>query len=117
MDDDRVWEFEESLWVGSAEHYRALIDVACLMVLPAAPFVLSGDEAVAAVSSTPRWTSVVFTDQRITRPDEGLIVIAYHVEAARGEERYTAHCTSTLRRRGHDDWQVVQHQQTPPLTR
>jgi hypothetical protein len=25
-------------------------------------------------------------------------------------------CISTLRMRGHDDWLVVQHQQTPPLT-
>jgi hypothetical protein len=42
MDDDRVWDFEKSLWTGDAEHYRTLIDDACLMVVPAEPYVLSG---------------------------------------------------------------------------
>ncbi len=117
MDDDRVWTFEESLWTADPEHYRASIDDACLMVLPAPPFVLSGAEAIKAVAATPRWDTVQFADTRIARPEEGLIVVAYHVDASRGDERYTAHCTSTYRRRGHEDWQVVQHQQTPPLTR
>lgn len=115
MDDDRVWTFEESLWTADAEHYRASIDKECLMVLPTPPFVLSGAEAVDAVAATPRWSEVQLSKQRIARPEEGLIVVAYHVEAARGDERYAAHCTSTYRRRGHEDWQVVQHQQTPPL--
>jgi len=117
MDDARVWHFEESLWTGDASHYQALIDDECLMVLPTPPFVLGGAEAIAAVSDTPRWTSVTFDEQRIARPEEGLIVVAYFIEAEQGEERYSAHCTSTYRRRGHEDWQVVQHQQTPPLTR
>lgn len=115
MDDNRVWEFEESLWTGDAEHYRALIDEVCLMVLPTPPYVFGGDEAVAAVANTPRWTEVTFAERRIARPEEGLIVVAYRVDAGRGDERYVAHCTSTYRRRGHDDWQVVQHQQTPPI--
>ena len=41
--------------------------------------------------------------------------VAYHIAVSRDEEHYEAHCTSTYRRRAHDDWQVVQHQQTPPL--
>lgn len=113
LDDDRVWEFEERLWTGSAEHYRASIDEACLMVLPTPPHVLGGDEAVAAVAATPRWTAVEFSEQQIARPEEGLIVVAYRVAVKRDEEGYEAYCTSTYRRRGHDDWQVVQHQQTP----
>ena len=115
MDDDRVWNFERSLWVGDAEHYAALIDEKALMVLPTPPYVLSGADAVAAVSDTPRWTEVEFSDTRIARPEEGLIVVAYTVDATRDDEKYVAHCTSTYRRRGHEDWQVVQHQQTPPL--
>lgn len=117
MDDNRVWHFEESLWTGDAEHYRALIDETCLMVLPIPPFVLGGDDAVAAVSNTPRWTAVTFADQRIARPEEGLIVVAYRVETSRGEKSYAAYCTSTYRRRAHEDWQVVQHQQTLLPTR
>ena len=115
MDDDRVWTFEESLWTADAAHYAESIDAECLMVLPQPPFVMSGQQAIAAVSDTPRWDSVTFDRQQIARPEEGMIVVAYHVAARRGDEAYEAHCTSTYRRRGHEDWQVVQHQQTPPL--
>lgn len=115
MDDDRVWAFEESLWTADAEHYRASIDAECLMVLPMPPYVMSGEAAVAAVAATPRWSSVDLSERHVARPEEGMIVVAYHASAARGDERYEAHCTSTYRRRGHEDWQVVQHQQTPPL--
>ncbi len=63
MDDDRVWSFEESLWTGDADHYRASIDEACLMVLPQPPYVLSGEEAIEAVADTPRWTSVTLSER------------------------------------------------------
>lgn len=116
MEDSRVWEFEKSLWTGDADHYRASIDDECLMVLPAEPSVLDGEAAIAAVSGTPRWTDVQMTETRIARPEEGLIVVAYKVEARRdANAAYVAHCTSTYRRLAHDDWRVVQHQQTPPL--
>ena len=114
MDDDRVWVFDESLWIGDAEHYRELIDDACVMVLPQQPFVLTGVEAIAAVANTPRWSAVAFSEQRIVRPQEGLITIAYKAEAKRDEAPgYTAYCTTTMRRLEHDVWRVVQHQQTP----
>jgi hypothetical protein len=116
MEDDRVWAFEESLWTGDAQHYRESIDESALMVVPQPPFVLESAAAVEAVSQTPRWDSVTFADGRIVRPQEGLIVIAYRAEAAKGDERYVAHCTSTYRRLEHEVWRVVQHQQTPPLT-
>jgi hypothetical protein len=115
VDDERVWGFEKSLWVGDAEHYRELMDDECLMVLPHPPFVLGGAEAIAAVANTPRWTDVTISDGRIARPQEGLIVIAYGVKARRDDETYEAHCTSTYRRLSHEEWRVVQHQQTPPL--
>lgn len=112
MDDDRVREFETALWIGGEEVYRRSIDPACLMVVPAAPFLLGGSEAIEAVARTPRWQSVEFDDLRIGRPQEGLIVLAYGVRASRGEEAYGAYCTSTYRRLEHGHWQVVQHQQS-----
>lgn len=116
MDDGRVWSFEESLWVGDAEHYRELIDDECLMVVPQPPFVLGGQQAVDAVADTPRWSKVTMTEQRVSRPQEGLIVLAYKAEASKeGGEAYHAHCTTTIRRIEHDVWRVIQHQQTPPL--
>ena len=117
MDDERIWRFEQSLWTADAEHYRESIAGDCLMVLPAAPHVFSGEEAVRAVQSTPRWSQVAMRDRRVSRPQEGLIVIAYEATAEReGHAPYVAHCTTVMRRQAHDDWKVVQHQQTPPLT-
>jgi len=116
MDDDRVWAFEKSLWTGDAQHYRELIDEACVMVLPQPPFVLEAGDAIEAVAATPRWSDVVISDGRIMRPQEGLIVIAYNAHASReGSDDYCANCSSTYRRLAHDEWRVVQHQQTPPL--
>ena len=115
MEDNRVWAFEESLWTGDANHYRELIDEECVMVLPDAPFVLTGKQAIEAVADTPRWSKVVMSDRQIMRPQEGLIVIAYKANAAReGSGDYEAFCTTTMRRLAHDEWRVVQHQQTPP---
>ena len=115
MDDDRIWAFEESLWKADFEHYRESIAKDCLMVVPTPPFVLAGYDAIEAVANTPRWPEVTFSDTHVSRPQEGLIVIAYAVEASRDEEAYQAHCTSTYQRLGHENWVVVQHQQTPKL--
>ena len=116
MDDQRVWNFEASLWTGDADHYRASIDPECLMVLPEPPFVMSGADAIEAVSATPRWETVEITERQVARPQEGLIVVAYKARARRrAAAAYEAHCTSTYRRLGHEEWRVVQHQQTPPL--
>lgn len=123
MDDDRIWAFEESLWTASPDHYRDSIDEACLMVLPAHPFVFAGAQSIDAVANTPRWEQVSFSDKQIARPQEGLIVIAYQAEARRGDEAYRAYATSTYRHlpnaageHTEDRWQVVQHQQTVPPT-
>lgn len=112
MHDERIREFETALWVGGEDVYRRSVDPQCLMAVPAAPFLMSGSEAIEAVSKTPRWTSVEFDDLRIARPQEGLIVIAYGVRASREGEAYSAYCTSTYRRIEHEVWKVVQHQQT-----
>jgi hypothetical protein len=116
MDDDRVWNFETSLWTCDAEHYRQSIDSTCVMVLPEEPYVMTGAQAIDAVSATPRWTKVELTHRCVSRPQEGLIVVAYQAHAERdGVSPYQAYCTSTYRRLGHEDWRVVQHQQTVPL--
>lgn len=116
MEDSRVWAFEESLWKADFEHYRESIARDCLMVVPAPPYVLAGYDAIEAMANTPRWQEATFSDQHVSRPHEGLIVIAYSVEASReGEQPYSAHCTSTYWRLGHENWVVVQHQQTPKL--
>lgn len=115
MEDERVWSFEESLWTADALHYQESIDDEVLMVLPTPPFVLDGQAAIEAVTHTPRWSEVELTERRVSRPQEGLIVVAYHVRASREGETYEAWSTSTYRRIAHEEWRVVQHQQTPKL--
>ncbi|HEX8840130.1 MAG TPA: DUF4440 domain-containing protein [Sphingomicrobium sp.] len=116
MDDERIRAFERDLWIGGEEVYRERVSRDCLMVLPAEPYVFSGEDAIRAVADTPRWEQVDLNDLRVSRPQDGMIVIAYEARASRGAEHYRAYCTSTYRRRGHEDWEVVQHQQTLGLT-
>lgn len=116
MDDGRIWNFETSLWQADPEHYHESIDDACLMVTPAPPYVMTGAEAAAAVSQTPRWDEVAFSEQRVSRPQEGVIVIAYRVLATKHDaEPYDARCTSVYHKNEAGDWTVIQHQQTPVL--
>ncbi len=115
MEDARIWEFEESLWKASADRYHDRIAEDALFVVPAEPHILSGTQAADSMATTPRWDQVAFSDTRVSRPHEGLIVIAYGVEASRDGQVYTAWCTTTMQRRAHDDWVVIQHQQTPPI--
>jgi len=113
MEDERIWDFERELWLGRGEVYRERVAGDCLMALPEQPFVFQGQQATEAVEATPRWDDVDFSDRRVSRPQEGLIVIAYRADARRDDKTYRAMCTSTLRRLSHEQWDVVQHQQTP----
>jgi hypothetical protein len=117
MDDDRIVEFERSLWIGEGDVYRRCVAPDCVMVVPAEPFLLRGEQAIAAVESTPRWDDVAISELEIGRAQEGLIVIGYRADACRGQERFTAYCTSTHQRGGDGNWQVIQHQQTVPAER
>ncbi|WP_410218040.1 hypothetical protein [Paracoccus sp. (in: a-proteobacteria)] len=111
MDDNRVWSFEESLWRASEGRYHEGVDPECVMALSHAPYLFSGQDAVEAVSGTPAWDEVTFSEQTISRPEEGLIVVGYRIKADKGDTSFTAACTSVYRRKAHEDWTVVQHAQ------
>lgn len=111
MDDARVWAFEQSLWQATEDRYHERVDPECVMALSHEPYLASGEDAVEAVSGTPDWDDVEFTDQVISRPQDGLIVVGYRVKAAKGDTAFSAACTSVYRRRAHEDWTVIQHAQ------
>lgn len=116
MPDHAIGTLEESLWTGDAARYRELVDGRCVMVLPSAPFIRSGTEAIDAVSETPRWSGVTFSKQRSAQASDDLVVIAYHARGERGgASGYEAYCTSTWHRFPGQEWRVVQHQQLPPI--
>jgi len=112
MEDQRIEAFERDLWVGNGDIYRNALSEDYLLVVPREPFVVSGEEAKSLLEQTPKWDDVRFSDMHISRPEEGLIVIAYRADAHRDPQTYTAYCTTTMRRRGHEDWEILQHQQT-----
>ncbi|WP_255331237.1 hypothetical protein [Paracoccus albicereus] len=62
------------------------------------------------------WEDVTFSEKSVSRPEEGMIVVGYQVAALKGETRFAAVCTSVYRRKGHDDWSVVQHAQVATAT-
>ena len=113
MNDERIWEFERELWLGGGNVYREKVAKDCVMALPAMPFLYDHEAATEAVEDTPRWDEVDFADTRVTRPEEGLIVIGYRAKATGKDGTYHAVCTSVLQRLSHEEWVVVQHQQTP----
>ncbi|MGZ3218120.1 hypothetical protein [Paracoccus sp. T5] len=111
MDDERVWNFEESLWQASEDRYHERVDPECVMALSHAPFLFQGEAAVEAVTGTPDWDKVAFSNQHVSRPQEGLIVVGYEVKAEKGETVFEAACTSVYRRIEPEEWTVVQHAQ------
>ena len=114
MQDDRLWGFEQSLWLEGRDNYKEKVDSEVVMVLPQPPYVLTGEAALHAVMATPVWDRAELTERRVARPQEGLIVIAYRVRAEKdGHSGYEAWCSSVFRRLEHEHWTVVQHQQTP----
>ena len=114
MQDDRLWGFEQSLWLEGRENYREKVDPEVVMILPQPPHVFTGREAIAAVMATPVWDRAELTDRHVSRPHEGLIVVAYRVRAEKdGHAGYGAWCSSVIHRLEHEVWRVVQHQQTP----
>ncbi|MBO9574475.1 MAG: DUF4440 domain-containing protein [Sphingobium sp.] len=114
MEDERVWHHEKLLWTGSHEEFNHAIEAHSLVVGPMPPFVMEGQEIIQTVAKGPRFADVTMAHRRIARPQEGLIVVAYKAIApGHGEDDYNAWCTTTWRRIAHDEWRVVQHQQTP----
>ncbi len=116
MDDGRILDFEKALWIGKGDVYRQNVSPKCLMVLPEKPHLVRGEDAIKAVENTPRWEEVELKDMTVDRAQEGLIVIAYEAHAKKADHEYTAWCTSTIWKDEADEWKVIQHQQTPPLT-
>lgn len=102
------------MWTGNVDHFLESVDEHCLMVVPALPYILTNSDISLTVKQGPRWDEVAVTERRITRPQDGLIVIAYKATARhQGSHPYSAYCTSTYHRPTGDGWRMVQHQQTP----
>lgn len=106
-----LWDLERRFWLAGSEHYRQVMDPACVMVFPMG--VLAGDEILPSLESAPRWAEVEMAERRLSRPADELAVLAYRASGRReGAAAYEAWCSSTYRRQG-SGWRLIQHQQTP----
>lgn len=112
MDDITAWKIERRFWLEGSSAYDDLLDPACLMVFPGVGVMRAAD-VLASLKLAPRWSSVEFSDEALSRPGSDVIVLGYSAEGHRhGSGPYRCLCTSTYRREG-ERWRLVQHQQTP----
>lgn len=114
MTDEEAWRIEESLWKGSAADFADRVSANCLMAFADPVGVISGTEAAEGLIALERWATVDITAEKIARPGEDLIILAYRAEGQRDlAPAYRAYCTSTYHRSAGGRWLLVQHQQTP----
>ncbi len=95
---------------GAAFFSRVLADDV-LMLLPNGQVVVDREEAIELMSGAP-WTSYNLQDERVLELAEHCAVVAYRVEARRGDQQYTALTASTYSY-AHGAWRMAFHQQTP----
>lgn len=105
-----VWQEEEIMWTGAAGERSRRLDGAVLMLFGPTG-IIGRSRATALMADAPPWTRATLSDRHAIETDD-VVVLAYRVEAWRGETRYLALCSSTWVQRG-AAWRMVQHQQTP----
>lgn len=114
MTDEDAWRVEESLWTGLPSEFADRVSAHCLMAFADPVDVISGTEAAEGLNALERWATVEMTAKQLTRPGEGLVILAYRAEGQRDlAPAYRAYCTSTYHRSDGGRWLLVQHQQTP----
>lgn len=112
MQDQDIWQREESFWLDGVAFYRDNMAAEAQMVFADPVGILKGDEILDGLKAAPRWAAVEFADQ--TEQTLGdTRVLAYRATGSRdGAEPYSALCSTTyVRREG--KWILLSHQQTP----
>jgi hypothetical protein len=114
LPDEAVWDLETRFWQGDEAFYDAWLAAQALMVFPDPTGILDRTAILASIRGTPRWTDVRFTQDRLTRPAAGVVVVAYRVEARReGHDAAYAAWVSSTYTRSDGVWSLALHQQTP----
>ena len=112
--DDALWRLEEQFWQGGADFYELALAADALMVLPPPAGVLDRPATIDSIRSAGRWKHVRITGRHQALVDPGVAVLAYSVQADRGEDdtAYAAQCSSTYVR-DDDRWRLLLHHQAP----
>ncbi len=85
MDDTRSGTLRKACGAPRKGGTNERVDPECVMALSHAPYLFHGEAAVEAVTGTPEWDEVAFSNRHISRPQEGLIVVGYEVKAQKGD--------------------------------
>jgi len=106
-----LWDTERSLWLEGVDAYDRHLATEAVMVF--GPIGIMDRKAIlASLKDAPRWSHVELSQRTTISPSPDVTVFAYGAEAKRGDETYSALCSSTYLRIG-QDWWLAQHQQTP----
>jgi hypothetical protein len=81
MDATAFWRMEEQFWKAEASFYSANLSDDALMAFPEPASVLDKTATLAPIANAPRWSSVVFEQQRLIRPKPSTVVLSYGVQA------------------------------------
>jgi hypothetical protein len=114
MTEQDLWRLEEGFWTGGEDFYERHLSADALMVLPEPAGIMDRGATLESIRSGGRWTDIAFSDQRITRPAEAIVVLVYSAKAARAntDTTYSAQCSSVYVS-STGDWRLALHQQTP----
>ncbi len=107
-----LWALEREFWLGGADVYRKHLADESLMVFPG--MVLAKAQTVESIAAGPRWTAVVFSDQRVVRLTSEAVGLVYRASGSREQEpsAYSA-LVSSIYVKGDGEWKLAVHQQSP----
>ncbi|MFV2053401.1 DUF4440 domain-containing protein [Aliiroseovarius sp. YM-037] len=112
MDEEILWDNEQSFWLDGPDFFRANMTKDARMVFPDPVGILKGDEILQGLEGAPRWASVSFDEKSLSQTAT-TAVLTYKATGERdGDDPYAALCCSTYVKAS-GDWKLLAHQQTP----
>jgi hypothetical protein len=109
---DELLAIEEELWTGGAAPYQEHLDDECLVAFTEMAGVSTREQIAETVEGDERWRDLEIDVQGLHRPADGVVVLTYRADAARGDDRYRALVSSVYVLRDYG-WKMTFHQQTP----
>lgn len=109
--EEAAWRALSTSGDAAAEYYADRLASDVLILLPGGMVVADRDRVIASMQGAP-WSSFHLSDVRVLPLGDDGAVLAYRVDARRGEQEYDALLTSTYRRED-GEWRLTVHQQTP----
>jgi ketosteroid isomerase-like protein len=111
MDLDNLFKIEKGFWFEGSDFYKQYIADDAVFVFPGMR--LGKKEAVNAADQGYGWEELDITDEKLIEISENVILLTYHAEGKRKENKTYAGNITTIYRLEVDQPQMILHQQTP----